>query len=119
MTYRVLHGETMPAWHKDFETEGEAEAFVKRCHSIGDTVFAVDDSRLVAAGLSTLSAPEPALISAADAFLHAYGQLQLSSDRRKPYRVDWQKLDADLHALFGGRTYSTIMADRANAGRPA
>lgn len=41
MAYRVVYGETMPAWEQTFKTKREADAFVKRCKRVGDIVFSV------------------------------------------------------------------------------
>lgn len=39
MAYRVVYGETMPAWEKVFRTLREAEAFAKEHKSFGDMIF--------------------------------------------------------------------------------
>lgn len=39
MAYRVVYGETMPAWEKTFDTKREADAFVKKHLSFGDIIF--------------------------------------------------------------------------------
>lgn len=39
MSYRVVYGETMPAWEKTFPTKREAEAFAKEHKSFGDIIF--------------------------------------------------------------------------------
>lgn len=39
--YRVVYGETMPAWEKTFATKREAEAFAKKHESFGDIIFNV------------------------------------------------------------------------------
>lgn len=41
MTYRVVYGETMPAWEKIFLTMHEAKAFAKKHKSIGDVIFSI------------------------------------------------------------------------------
>lgn len=41
MKYRVVYGETIPAWEKSFETMKEARAFAKKHRSLGDTIFSV------------------------------------------------------------------------------
>lgn len=41
MSYRVVYGETMPAWEKTFPTKREAEAFAKKHRSFGDVVFSI------------------------------------------------------------------------------
>jgi hypothetical protein len=42
MTYRVVYGETLPAWEEHFPTKQEAEAFAKKQRGLGDIVFEVD-----------------------------------------------------------------------------
>lgn len=39
--YRVVYGETMPAWEKSFPTKREAEAFAKKHESFGDVIFSI------------------------------------------------------------------------------
>lgn len=39
--YRVVYGETMPAWEKIFATKREAEAFAREHRSFGDIIFSV------------------------------------------------------------------------------
>lgn len=39
MSYRVVYGETMPAWERVFETMKEARAFAKEHRSFGDIIF--------------------------------------------------------------------------------
>ncbi len=41
MTYRVVYGETMPAWEQIFPTEAKAQAFAKKHKAMGDIVFSV------------------------------------------------------------------------------
>ncbi len=41
MSYRVVYGETMPAWEKTFLTLKEAQAFAKEHESFGDTIFSI------------------------------------------------------------------------------
>lgn len=41
MSYRVVYGETMPAWERIFSTKREAERFVKHCKHVGDIVFSI------------------------------------------------------------------------------
>lgn len=41
MSYRVVYGETMPAWEKTFPTKREAEAFAKEHESFGDIIFSI------------------------------------------------------------------------------
>lgn len=43
--YRVVYGETMPAWEQTFETKREAETFAKKHRSFGDIIFSI--SRVV------------------------------------------------------------------------
>jgi hypothetical protein len=47
MNYRVVYGETMPAWEQIFPTLREAKAFAKKQESCGDVIFSV---RKVVAG---------------------------------------------------------------------
>lgn len=39
--YRVVYGETMPAWEKIFPTMKEAKAFAKEHESFGDVIFSI------------------------------------------------------------------------------
>jgi hypothetical protein len=39
--YRVVYGETMPAWEKIFPTLREAQAFAKEHESFGDVIFSI------------------------------------------------------------------------------
>lgn len=39
--YRVVYGETMPAWEQVFPTLGEAVAFAERHRSFGDVIFSI------------------------------------------------------------------------------
>lgn len=41
MSYRVVYGETMPAWEKTFPTKREADAFAKKHESFGDVIFSI------------------------------------------------------------------------------
>lgn len=41
MSYRVVYGETMPAWEKIFPTKREATAFAKEHESFGDVIFSI------------------------------------------------------------------------------
>ena len=41
MNYRVVYGETMPAWERTFPSRREAETFANRCRERGDIVFSV------------------------------------------------------------------------------
>lgn len=41
MKYRVVYGETIPAWEQTFPTMKEARAFAKKQTSLGDIVFSV------------------------------------------------------------------------------
>ena len=40
-TYRVVYGETIPAWEKIFHTLREAKAFAKEHESFGDIIFSI------------------------------------------------------------------------------
>lgn len=39
--YRVVYGETLPAWEKIFSTMKEAKAFAKEHESFGDVIFSI------------------------------------------------------------------------------
>ena len=41
MSYRVVYGETRPAWERVFPTMREARVFAKECRSIGDVIFSI------------------------------------------------------------------------------
>lgn len=41
MSYRVVYGETIPAWEKTFPTMREARAFAKEHESFGDIIFSI------------------------------------------------------------------------------
>ncbi len=41
MSYRVVYGETRPAWEKIFPTRKEARAFAKAQAKCGDRIFSV------------------------------------------------------------------------------
>lgn len=41
MSYRVVYGETMPAWEKLFPTLREAKTFAKKHESFGDIIFSI------------------------------------------------------------------------------
>ena len=41
MSYRVIYGETMPAWERIFPTMREAKAFAKEHESFGDVIFSI------------------------------------------------------------------------------
>lgn len=41
MAYRVVYGETIPAWEKTFQTKREADAFAKEHESFGDIIFSI------------------------------------------------------------------------------
>lgn len=41
MSYRVVYGETMPAWEKVFHTRREAQAFAKEHEGFGDIIFSI------------------------------------------------------------------------------
>lgn len=39
--YRVVYGETMPAWEQTFPTLRAAKAFAKKHESFGDVIFSI------------------------------------------------------------------------------
>lgn len=39
--YRVVYGETIPAWERILPTLGEAEAFAKEQKTVGDMIFSI------------------------------------------------------------------------------
>jgi len=39
--WRVVYGETRPAWEQIFDTKREADAFAKKHLSFGDVIFSV------------------------------------------------------------------------------
>ncbi len=39
--WRVVYGETMPAWEQKFPTRREARAFEKKQRQLGDIIFSV------------------------------------------------------------------------------
>lgn len=39
MSYRVVYGETVPAWVQTFPTKREAQSFAKKHKSFGDIIF--------------------------------------------------------------------------------
>jgi hypothetical protein len=41
MAYRVVYGESLPAWEKIFPTLREAHAFAKKHESFGDIIFSI------------------------------------------------------------------------------
>ncbi len=41
MSYRVVYGETMPAWERIFPTLNAARAFAKEHKSFGDIIFSI------------------------------------------------------------------------------
>lgn len=41
MTWRVVYGETLPAWEKTFPTRAKARAFAKEQRAVGDIVFSI------------------------------------------------------------------------------
>lgn len=41
MSYRVVYGETRPAWERIFPTRREAVAFAKKHESFGDVIFSI------------------------------------------------------------------------------
>jgi len=42
MSYRVVYGETIPAWEKIFPTLREAKAFAKEHEGFGDIIFSIN-----------------------------------------------------------------------------
>lgn len=43
MSYRVVYGESRPAWEKIFPTKREANAFAKEHRSFGDVIFSIKE----------------------------------------------------------------------------
>jgi len=43
MAWRVVYGETIPAWEKTFDTKREADAFAKKHRSFGDIIFSIKE----------------------------------------------------------------------------
>ena len=41
MSYRVVYGETIPAWERIFPTLRAARAFAKKNESFGDKIFSI------------------------------------------------------------------------------
>ncbi len=41
MSYRVVYGETRPAWEQIFPTMREAKAFAKKHESFGDVIYSI------------------------------------------------------------------------------
>ena len=41
MSYRVVYGETIPAWEKYFPNRREAREFAKEHKSMGDKIFSI------------------------------------------------------------------------------
>jgi hypothetical protein len=41
MSYRVVYGETRPAWEQIFSTKRQAEAFAKKQRACGDVIFSI------------------------------------------------------------------------------
>lgn len=41
MSYRVVYGESRPAWERIFPTRREAKAFAKEHESFGDVIFSI------------------------------------------------------------------------------
>lgn len=39
--YRVVYGETIPAWEQTFDTKREADAFARKHSSFGDIIFSI------------------------------------------------------------------------------
>lgn len=45
MKYRIVYGETMPAWSREITTMKELQKFVARCMSVGDLIFGIEELR--------------------------------------------------------------------------
>lgn len=45
MSYRVVYGETMPAWEREFPTKQEARTFADKQRSYGDIIFSIGKVR--------------------------------------------------------------------------
>jgi hypothetical protein len=58
--YRVIYGETRPAWHKDCFTVKNVHKFVGRCMRVGDVVFGIYDMRQPRPALLPMSLSEHA-----------------------------------------------------------
>lgn len=43
MSYRVVYGETIPAWERIFPTMREAKAFAAKHRGFGDVIFSVKE----------------------------------------------------------------------------
>ena len=41
MSYRVVYGETRPAWEQTFPTKREATAFANEHKKLGDVIFSI------------------------------------------------------------------------------
>lgn len=41
MSWRVVYGESRPAWEQIFPTRREADAFAKKHRSFGDVIFSI------------------------------------------------------------------------------
>lgn len=41
MSYRVVYGETIPAWEQIFPTKRQADAFAKERRGFGDVIFSI------------------------------------------------------------------------------
>ena len=41
MSYRVVYGESLPAWERIFHRRYEARAFAKRQKELGDVIFSI------------------------------------------------------------------------------
>lgn len=41
MSYRVVYGESRPAWEQIFPTKKKAQAFAKKHRSFGDRIFSI------------------------------------------------------------------------------
>ena len=42
MAYRVVYGETIPVWEREFPTLREAKAFAKKHKSFGGVIFSIE-----------------------------------------------------------------------------
>lgn len=43
MSYRVVYGESRPAWEQIFPTKAEADKFAKKHRSFGDVIFSIKE----------------------------------------------------------------------------
>lgn len=58
MTWRVVYGETIPAWEKTFPTKREAAAFATKHESFGDIIFSIAKTVLGEPARSLMAALE-------------------------------------------------------------